>query len=376
MLHIFKYRFLCFIKNKTLLFWTLIFPIGLSTLFFFAFSNLGSANQLEPIKVAAVDQGNAEFKTIIEHLGDSNNETQLLNVTFTDETDAKRLLDKGDISAIIEMSQTPSLMFNKKDMNIEILKGVIQSYLRVHSTVSTLAGTNPQVISEQVIADISTNKVIVDSLESKGGSKDMTAQYFYTVIAMTCMYGAFWGLRSISDSQANQSDRAIRLNVAPTPKGKVILIDYFVSLIIMSIELAIVFAYFIGVLHIDFGSHFLAVIGITFCGMLMSLALGIMVGCVSKFKENANIGLISTTTLVSCFFAGMMVGNMPYIVNQYLPWFKYVNPASLITRSFSVLYYYTDISPIYTNMAILLAMSIIFLLISFRVLRRKAYASI
>lgn len=376
MIHIFKYRFICFIKNKTLLFWTLIFPIALATLFYFAFSNLGSAEQLEVIDVAVIDQGNESFKMAVESLADKDSDNHLINITYTDQKEAEKLMDEGEVSAALVMSENPSILYQKENMNTQILKEVIQGYLRINSTIGNLASENPQAFNEKVVEDVITNKVIIENNESGGGSADMTVQYFYTVIAMTCMYGAFWGLKSINDSQANQSNQAIRLNVAPTHKMKLILIDYLVAFTIICAELAIVFAYLVGVLNIDFGNHLLLVVAISLCAVLMSLAAGIMIGCVSKFKESTNISIVSMGSLFSCFLAGMMASNMPYILDQNLPFIKYINPATLITRSFSILYYYEDISAVYINMAILLAMSLVFIMLAYRVLRRKAYASI
>lgn len=375
MLHIFKYRFLCFVKDKTIMFWSLLFPIGLATLFFFAFSNLGSQSNLEVMNVAVIDQGNEAFNNVLESLSEKG-DNQILKITYADETKAKKLLTDGDIQAIFISGEEPQLIYQDEAFEIQILKEVVQSYVRVNATIHTIAMQNPQAMSDQVVKELVANNVLIKDVGSNAGSSDMTMQYFYTIIAMACMYGAFWGLKSISDTQANQSDRAIRLNVAPTHKMKLVCIDYLVTFVLMILELSIVFAYLIFVLGTDFGSHFPQVVGIALSGVAMSLGMGIMIGSISKFKENTNIGIVSMGSLFSCFLAGMMASNLPYILNESLPFLKYINPATLITNGFNMLYYYEDITPVYYNMLILLAMGCGMLLISYRVLRRKAYASL
>ncbi|MDF9825504.1 ABC-2 type transport system permease protein [Breznakia sp. PF5-3] len=375
MFHIFKYRFICFIKDKTILFWSLLFPIGLATLFFFAFSNLGSESNLDVIKVAVVDNGNKDFNAVVEELS-KEGDNQILDATYTSEKKAKKLVKDGEVEAALVSSDKPTVLYRNDTLETQILKEVVQSYLRINATVNTIANENPQKMNDMVITDLIENKVLVKDYGSNAGSSDPTMQYFYTIIAMTCMYGGFWGLKSISDTQANQSDRAIRLNIAPTHKMKLVFIDYLVTFTLMVVELAITFAYLILVLGVDFGSYFPQVIGVSLCGVLMSLGMGIMIGCISKLKENTNITIISMGSLFSCFLAGMMASNMPYILNQSVPFIKYINPATLITNSFNMLYYYEDISPVYINMAILVGMGIIALIISYNVLRRKAYASI
>ncbi|MDQ0360744.1 ABC transporter permease [Breznakia pachnodae] len=374
MFHIFKYRFICFVRDKTIMFWSLLFPIGLATLFFFAFSNLGN-QELELVKVAVVDEGNEAFNQVVEELG-ADGENQLFEVTYTTREKAEELVEEGEVEAALISEETPVVLYKNLTLETQIIQEVAQSYLRINSTVETVVKDNPQAMSELVVQDIIQSKVVVEDYGSKAGTVDMTTQYFYTIIAMTCMYGMFWGLKSISDTQANQSDRAIRLNVAPTHKMKLVFIDYLVTFTLMVIELAITFAYLIFVLGTDFGSHFPQVIALSLCGILMSLGMGIMIGSISKFKQNTNISIVSMGSLFSCFLAGMMASNMPYILNQTIPFLKYINPATLITNGFNILYYYEDISAVYINMAILAAMGVVAVLISYTVLRRKAYASI
>ncbi len=39
---------------------------------------------------------------------------------------------------------------------------------------------------------------------------DNSLSYFYSLIAMACLYGSFWGMNEVTDIQANLSDRAAR----------------------------------------------------------------------------------------------------------------------------------------------------------------------
>lgn len=375
MFHIFKYRFLCFIKDKSNLFWALIFPIGLSTLFFFAFANLGAEGKLEVIKVAVVDEGNTTFNQVVAELS-KKGEDQILEVTYTSKAKAEQLVKEGEREVALISSEEPTLLYRNETLETQILQEIVQSYTRVNATVTNLAKQDPQRMSDQIMQDILANKVTIKDDESNAGSTDVSVQYFYTIIAMTCLYGAFWGLKSIRDTQANQSDRAVRVNVAPTHKLKLVAIDYLVAFIIMMIELIITFAYLILVLGVDFGNYFLQTALVSICGVFTSLGLGILLGSLSKLKNNVNIAIVSMGSLFSCFLAGMMVNTMPYMLNRVLPFVKYINPATLITNSFNILYYYEDISAVYLNMAILLGIGVIAILLSYRVLRRKAYASI
>ncbi|OCN03936.1 hypothetical protein A4S06_03840 [Erysipelotrichaceae bacterium MTC7] len=373
-MHIFKYRFLVFTRNKSFLFWTLLFPIALSLLFHFAFGGLMEAEKLDPIEVAVVDKGNKNFKRVLHTLADEENKILVLHETS--EKEANRLLEDNDVYAIYICDSKPELRSINKGMNLSVLKQIANSYMQVESTITQLAKQDPQIISEQVVQDISTQHTKLLEKTAAGASKNPVMQYFYTVIAMTILYGSFYGLQSMKDSQANQSDRAVRVNVAPTNKLHVVFIDFLAMFILMSIELCITYAFLIGVLGVDFGSRFGLVIITTIAGMLMSLALGIFVGSVSKLRENANMTILSMGSLFSCFLAGMMVNTMPYMLEQISPLIKYINPASLITNSFNMMYYYSDMQPVLINAGIMVVIGLVLLLISYQVLRRKTYASL
>ncbi|MDH6366853.1 MULTISPECIES: ABC transporter permease [unclassified Breznakia] len=373
-MHLFKYRFLVFTRNKSFLFWTLLFPIALSLLFHFAFGGLMEAEKLDPIEVAVVDKGNETFKSVLDTLADEEN--NLLILHETSEKEANRMLEDNEIYAIFICDSKPELLSINKGMNLSVLKQIANSYIQVESTVTQLAKKDPTMISEQVIQDVSSIHTNVKEKTAAGGSKDPVMQYFYTVIAMTILYGSFYGLQSMKDSQANQSDRAVRVNVAPTNKLKVVCIDFLAMFILLSIELCIAYAFLIFVLGIDFGNQMGLLVLTSVSGMLMSLALGIFVGSVSKLRENTNMTILSMGSLFSCFLAGMMINTMPYMLEQISPLIKYINPASLITNSFNMMYYYSDMQPVYINACVMVGIGVVLLVISYQVLRRKTYASL
>lgn len=373
-MHLFKYRFLCFIRNKTLMFWTLVFPIGLATIFYFAFSDMNNQGKFETIPVAVVDQGNNAFNDVVKQL--SSGDTPVLKIQFTNEEKAKQLVQDGDVKAALISQDEPKILYQNETMEVSIIKEIVQSYMRINQTITTIAKDNPNVFNEQVIHEIVTNKVTIQDQNASAGSTDLSVQYFYTILAMTSLYGAFWGLKSMKDIQANQSASAIRLNVAPTHKLKLVWIDYVVAYILMSIEIAIVFAYLVLVLHISFGNQLLLSIGVCLAALSTSLGLGILLGAASKLHENTNIAIISMGSLFSSFLAGMMVNTMPYQINKIAPFIKYINPATLITNSFNIMYYYTDLRQVYINIVILLSIGVISLFIAYQIIRRKSYASL
>ena len=65
--HNYKYRIKCIVRDRQMMFWTLLFPIVLATLFNLALRNLSSAEDFSIINIAIVkDEKYKENKEFLE----------------------------------------------------------------------------------------------------------------------------------------------------------------------------------------------------------------------------------------------------------------------------------------------------------------------
>ena len=99
------------IRNKSNLFWILLFPILLGCMFKVAFSNIGKTESFQPIPVAIVceDTKNADtFRTIADELGKEGKD-QMLSVTYCEEEKALKLLEEKEIDGILYAGDTVKL---------------------------------------------------------------------------------------------------------------------------------------------------------------------------------------------------------------------------------------------------------------------------
>ena len=94
-----------------MIFWTLLFPIALSTFFNMAFGNLGSQSSFDPINIALVDyNSNSGFTALLDEL--STGEDRMFNLQKTNEEEAAKLLSNEKITGYITASSSPSLTVN------------------------------------------------------------------------------------------------------------------------------------------------------------------------------------------------------------------------------------------------------------------------
>ena len=67
--------------------------------------------------------------------------------------------------------------------------------------------------------------------------------YFYALIAMSCLYGSFWGMRNTTEIQADLSALGARRSIAPTHKLKAVSSDILAALVIHFSEILITVGY-------------------------------------------------------------------------------------------------------------------------------------
>lgn len=371
-----KYRCKCFLKNKTLVFWTMVFPIALSTMFYFVFYDMEMDQKIEPFKVAVVDEGNENLKQLIDELSDKKSDNYILNVTFTDKKEGNELVKNENVEAMVILSDTPEIKSINMSYNVTIMKSILNTYQRVYSQVGHIAQNNPQVLATLSMNELMDANLVIHNKDSKGSEGNMNTVYFYTALSLLCMYGALWGATISSDLQGNQSKRAARLNIAPVSKRKLLLVDFALAYLIIAVEMGVLLFYLQNILGVSFGNDLALVIPLCLSGILTTLSCGMLVGSSVRLSWQSKIGLISGGSVILNAFAGMMGTGVPYIVDTYLPFMRYINPADLISRGFSILYYYEDISPIYMNIIILLITGIVLSAIVYIKIRRESYASI
>jgi ABC-2 type transport system permease protein len=377
--HIFITRIKCIIRDKQLVFWTLLFPIVLATLFKIAFSNLESNEMFKPIDIAVVNNQAYEsdhgFKGAMDQVSKEGTD-RLFNVTFTDDKNAEELLKNSKISAYIFLNPEVNLVVKSSGLNQTVIKSFLDNYKESANAVALIAEKNPKALNSGLIKDATTFKEYTKEISPSRGGPNTTLNYFYTLIAMACLYGGFSGLKEITDIQGDLSKRAARINMAPVHKMKMFIYSLTAAFLIQYTEILILLLYLHFGLKVDFGNQLPYIVLLCFVGNATGISFGAMVGALVKKKEGLKIAILIAVTNVGSFLAGMMYVNMKYIVEKNIPILSYVNPAALITDGFYTLYYYNTYQRFFINIFILIGLSIVFCLSTYAVIRRQKYASL
>jgi ABC-2 type transport system permease protein len=374
-----------------LIFWTFAFPIILGTFFNMAFSNIENSEKLEIIDIAIVNneefKNNEIFKETFKTLSDEKNQDRLFNTQYVTEKQAKELLENDEISGYLILEEKPKIIVTTSGINETILKSVTEEIIQISEIVKSLAESeikkeimagnyniDYEKMYKEIIEKNQKEEAKIENISNKNLSYTMIE--YYTLIAMTCLYGGILGMVAINQNLANMSNNGKRISVAPTSKGKVVFSSIIASYITQIIGLSLLFLYTIFVLKVDYGTNLPLVILLGMVGSFAGLSMGLAIGTVLKTNEGIKTGILISITMLGCFLSGMMGITMKYIIDKNVPIVNKLNPASMITDGLYSLYYYDTLDRYFFNITSLLIFAFIMIYISIFSLRRQKYDSI
>lgn len=368
--NLFKYNLKLRFTDKISAFWSIFFPIILATFFNMAFSNVLSGEKFEKIDIAVVNY-TAESKVFENALEESD----LFNITLSDKENAVLLVEAGKITGYIDLAGTPQVFVASNGMKQSIIKEFVDIYLQREASLTNVVNMNPEILNSSYFKNLDLGKVYTKNVNINT-STDISVIYFYSLIAMSCILGCTYGSEDIIKIQGNQSPLAARANISPCNKFKLFFPAICSTLIFTFTGVLLVIFYIQKVLKVSFGNSFGYVLLISFVGTIAGITLGTMLSALVNKKQSVKEAILISITMLCSFLSGMMALQVKYYAEKYVPFIGKINPVNLITDGLYSLYYYDDLSRYFTNLGILAALSVIFSIVTYLVLRRQNYASL
>jgi len=280
-LHNFKYSLKTLFKNKMLIFWTFAFPIILGTLFNMAFSNIQEGQKLDIINIAIVEndelKSNKYYKKAFDNLSDEENEDRLFNTSYVSEEEAKEKLQNDEIAGYMKLEDgKPKLTFVSNGIDQTVFKYVTEQITQAGDIITNLTEEkikeeiqkgNYNFNAEEIVKNIydETTKTETKLENITNGNLEYMMIEFYSLIAMTCLYGGMLGIVAINQNLANMSNKGKRIEVAPTKKVVVVLSSLLASYVAQAVGLVILFAYTTLVLKINYGNNLGLIVLLSAC---------------------------------------------------------------------------------------------------------------
>lgn len=299
--------FYYFLKNRLLqkenLFWTILYPIILISIFYFGFSGLMNQN-FQKIPIAThTDYPYAVFVK----------EIQIFSLQELSEEEGQEQLRNEDIIAYIQKDGT--ILFLKSGTSQTLVKEIMDRFHQVEALVK----------SGVPFENLKFNISYIEILQQK---EDFWKLTFYTCIAMISFYSVYGGIQvSIQDEVIS------RISISPLQKSKRILYLFFIAICINLLVNLLLLFYIDYILKLNLFPNLWESFSIISCGNIFGTALGILIGLPKKISLNNKIGIATGLLLLPSFLAGMMGRNIPRLISKSIPWFEKINPISIVCNN-------------------------------------------
>jgi ABC-2 type transport system permease protein len=200
--------------------------------------------------------------------------------------------------------------------------------------------------------------------------------YFFSLLAMTCLFGGFVGMTEVNAIQANLSGQAARMNFAPVHKLKMFLSGISAALIVQFVKLLLFLAYLVFVLPVDFGERTGLIVLSLFLCALLGISFGAFVTSLVKGGEGLKTGILISVGIAGAHLSGMSHAGLKYIIESAAPPLAFINPARWITDAFYALYYFDTYGRFIESIAGMVIFTAVFAGATYFVIRRRKYVSL
>lgn len=374
---LFKTNLRVTLADRPLVFWGVMFPLILGTLFNFAFASLNSIDEFKSIPVAIVDSSAYQSdKNLNMSLGSlTSGDKKILDAKKVSDTDkAISLLNDQEVDAVIESdgSQATITVRGATGFNETIVKTAVEQSIQTTSAIVSTLQKNPEVMTK--LGDVGRTNYLNDTTNS---DLDRTAIYFYSLIGMACLYAGFFGIYGVNRTQANLTKLGARLSASPISKAQALLSTLGASYVIILGAQLLLYLFLTQTLGIHFGPDTWAVLLVMALGSLAGLALGTLIGAGSTRSENFKTSVLLAGTMIGSMLAGMMgTTSLKYLIDQNAPLLAAINPVNSITDALYATYYFGVGERYWQDILFLSIFAVVSIIGAWLVTRRKTYASL
>ena len=379
-----KYHLILNIRERTMAFWTLAFPILLGLFFYFGIGGVDEASKFEPVPVAMT--GFEESKDGLinkesmfrEFIDGISGEMVIPEYNLTKEV-AERKLEEGKITGIFDVKDgNLELTVEKEGMSESILAAMLDGFEQKSAILKDVKeNAGPQEYMEVMETLKEDSKDYVADVSLGGNDVSSVTSYYFALFAMACLYMCFLGETAAKRTQANISEIGKRITVSPVHRMKMVLSNGISAYMLSLINISLVMIFFTKIVGgIDISMHPVYAVATAMAGCLIGVTFGIMIESIGKWSQNIKSAILIGSSIFCAFLAGLMISSMKDIIEKYVPFINRINPAALIADSFYCICVYDDMHRLTVNLGIMGVMSAVFLLVAWLLTRRVNYDSL
>lgn len=390
------------VRDRSVMLWTIAFPLVLTTLFVFMFSNLDETYRLKPIPVVIVADANYleadNFIEMIEALATADSSADadaspLLAPSFADsQAAALSALETGMYKGyiLIDADGLPTYFMDPRrpdiigDPSQTILLNILDLYVQNSTLITNLIENQPELLADpgfferlnNVLAD--DGSILTQHISVTRNPTSDALRYYYAVLAFSSIMMSGFALTAIDMVLGNTSPLGARRSIGGQSKLKTLIPTIAAAWLLGLACVLIGFCYLRFVFNIGFGGKEAFVVLTLAVSVLAATFLGTFLGSL-PIVSGAKSGMIALISCVLSLFAGLygpFSQDLGDLVAHNYPLASGANPVRQVADALFSLYYYDGYAQLAAHLVNLLVISGVLFIISVFMLRRQRYASL
>lgn len=341
----------CFFRDRQAFFWTLFFPIILTTIFIFAFKNLRTPDK-EPVRIGYCQESmTTKILQDIEIF-------QLEKIASCEDSELAPLFKEKKLDAALDREGV--LIFPRNTTRVQIARQVLSSIQQTMSLgprAATIRFDRPYTSRNN--QDIDPYKIM-----------------FYSVIGMVALYSYFSGINTSLVTQANLSQFAARLSLSPLTKWRQVLSLTIVNLLISFANVVLLLLYLDFVHRQGLIHNWPLSLSLIFLGNLFGYSLGLLFGSSNHLPEMVKIMFGTILFQILAVGAGMVNIFVVTLLRQHAPFLDRYNPIAIITDQLIQINLYGQSQLKTEHILYFLIATLVMSSLALIFIRRKSYKSL
>lgn len=212
-------------------------------------------------------------------------EVPFFEVTYTDLSQGEALLSDEQVDGLIILKDgTPALTILENGITQTMIKAVLDKYIQTNDVINSMI---PQRLDKlEVVMEAATSEAsYIRDLPLTHGNTDPVMDYFFALIAMTCLMGTTVGQYTAMHIKADLSPIGLRKVISPANRISMIVGDMCASFTLSAVSNALLIIYLKYILKLEFGAGFFPIYLVALVGSLVAICIGMLVGfCPSSVK--------------------------------------------------------------------------------------------
>ncbi|MBC2576229.1 ABC transporter permease [Peptostreptococcus canis] len=373
---IFKYNLKMAFGNRTAIFWLIIFPFALSTIFSIVFSKIDTTNNFEKMPIMVQSD---MYRSILETIETDNK--KLFEIKEYKNPD-KALENKEIIGYVKQKSNgfkmESEVVIDKPSLNTAILYNTVNNINKLGLTISEIAkDTKNYSAIPKIIKDISNqNSVEIKKAFTMKNKKSSTI-FFYALLSMICLGATAYGIIIIESMNVHSTELSTRrLICAPISRLNYLIPQFFAYTLITSISSMVLYSYMRYILKVDFGGNQFQIIFGLIIGNVMSIIIGMLISVLINQSLEIKQSINAVFYVFSCSLAGMMDSRVMGFFTNKMPAINYINPGTVLSRMFTSIYISENNVLYFKSIINILVIIIVTLVLTLLLVRRRLNDSI